>query len=301
MAKIERLAEKLNLNIRLSGLNINVVSIAKVEPDPNWYVANHSHHDFEFHIIPRGMGHIRIEDREFVVKGGEFYITGPHVMHEQRTDGRNPMEEYCLECEIDEVRESPDPPASSPSEAGRLIDMLSCSYPHAFTDASGVAAVFDRLYGELDEEKAGYHLKIQALIIEILVDLFRMILNCVHAKYACHVPEKSVDEVRVNRILYFIGNNYKESITISDMAGALFLTPRQINRLMRKEFGRTFHGYLVDFRLSVAKRLLAETDMPIEAIAREAGFSSNYYMYQVFKAHNLPTPAALRAKRADAM
>lgn len=299
VAKGEMQAESLNLNILLGGLTVKVVSIARVSPNKYWYVAKHSHHDFEFHIIPEGKGFIRIEDQDFEVCGGEFYITGPHVMHEQRADSGDPMGEYCLECEIGSVGGMPAPCATSAQEVRLVTGILSRAYPRAFPDTAGVSSLFERLYRELDERQAGYFIKIQALILEILIDLFRMVSEATNAKFAYQVPQKSVDAFRMERILHFIGTNYRGAITLSDAAGALFLTPRQINRLMQKEFAQTFHEYLMEFRISVAKRLLAETDMPIESVAREAGFSSNYYMYQVFKFRNLLTPAGYRAGAAS--
>ena len=61
-----------------------------------------------------------------------------------------------------------------------------------------------------------------------------------------------------------------------------------------KKFNCTFHEYLSKYRIGKAKKLLEKTDMPIEQVAFESGFSSHYYMYQVFKKENIGTPLNYR-------
>ncbi|MBZ9685990.1 AraC family ligand binding domain-containing protein [Clostridium estertheticum] len=74
-------------------ININVISFAKLEAGSDWSVMNHCHSGFDFHIIPIGRGHINIQDTDLTVNKGEFYITGPYVMHSQVSDSEMPMEE----------------------------------------------------------------------------------------------------------------------------------------------------------------------------------------------------------------
>ena len=177
-------------------------------------------------------------------------------------------------------------------------EVLRRCYHRPFRDSCGVAGLFERLFDELEFRPAGYYVKSQALIVGIVVELFRLVSAAADADISYAVPMKSVAERRIERLAYFVGNNYRQPITVSDAASALFLSPRQINRLMRMGFQRTFHGYLSDFRIAVAKRLLAETDLAIDAVADEAGFSSSIYMYQVFKRNGLPAPARYRVESA---
>ena len=45
-----------------------------------------------------------------------------------------------------------------------------------------------------------------------------------------------------------------------------------------------------------ARRLIASTEMPIAAAAREAGFSNPYYFYRLFEANEGMTPRAYRLR-----
>lgn len=295
MGKPENTLENLNLNILLGNLNIKVIAIVKTLPQKDWYVPYHSHADFEFHIIPFGTGYINIEGQDLTVSKGDFYITGPYVRHFQQSDKNNPMMEYCLECEINILDGISDTFTSTTQENIFLKNILSRPYPAVFKDTLGVSAMFEELFKEVEEQTAGYYLKLQTIIVNILIALFRAVISTENIKYRYTMPQKPVDTLRINRLVKFVETNYQREISLNDVSKVLFLSPRQINRLMKKSFRQTFHDYLRNYRISAAKRLLEEGNLSIEAVAYESGFSSHFYMYQVFKRFNMLPPAQIRA------
>jgi len=127
-----------------------------------------------------------------------------------------------------------------------------------------------------------------------VVSITRSIIKSTNHIYKNNEIKKSPDSLRVNRIINFIETNYINNITLGDVSKALFLSPRQINWVLLKQLNITFHDYLLNHRITIAKKLIRETEMSIENIAYQAGFSSHYYMYQVFKHKGLPSPATLR-------
>lgn len=288
--------EDLKLDIRLGDLEIRVISLLSVAPDRDWNVASHSHTDYEFHIIPNGKGHIEIEGEKFTVNEGEFYITGPYIKHTQASDREDPMAEYCLECEIN-VKEGGSSDPLSLQESRIIQSVLKKPYPRVFKNGH-IAMLFEEVFKEDEERKAGFALKIQILIIDIVLSLFRSVADHDHIKYKYAYSKKSVDDLRLIKLVNYVKANYRTDVSLSQISKALFLSPRQINRLMIKQYGQTFHDYLMDHRLTTAKRLLKKSSMSIEDIAEESGFSSHYYMYQAFKKAGLDTPANVR-KEAD--
>jgi AraC family transcriptional regulator, transcriptional activator for feuABC-ybbA operon len=294
MSQFQYILENINLNILLGNLNIRVVTLVKVEPHAEWTVPNHSHSDFEFHIIPRGKGYLDIEGTKLKVGGGEFYVTGPYIQHRQVSDRADPMAEYCLECEINLLDTISPEYVPSPMENRLLRETLSKSWPVIFQDTLGVASLFEEIFREAAAQEPGYLLHIQSQILLALSSLFRVIVSQENTKPVYTLPVKSVDELRLRRLLMFIEMNYKSSITQEDASRVLFLSPRQMNRLLKKKFNMTFHEYLLQHRLQNAKKLLEDTDLSIEEVAYEAGFSSHFYMYQVFRHFGLPTPALVR-------
>jgi AraC-like DNA-binding protein len=70
---------------------------------------------------------------------------------------------------------------------------------------------------------------------------------------------------------------------------------------MRERFrsvtGNTLHGYLLQLRLSRARTMLAETDMPMKRIADELGYSDIYYFSRQFHQIVGISPSAFRRSR----
>lgn len=287
--------EALNLNILIGDLNVKVISLVVVNPYKNWYVSEHQHYDYEFHMIPSGRGYINIEGRSFEVNGGEFYITGPNVIHEQKTDPVNPMGEYCLECEINVAEEIPNNYINSNDETKAIIEILAKPFAESFKDEYDLPKLFEQLFIESENKRPGYYLKIKILITEILLAFFRNVCKEKNIKNKHYPVAISLDDIRVNKLIKFIEYNYCMNISLKDASGILFLSARQINRLMIKRFGCTFHEYLMQFRLKSAQKMLTDTEFSIELIAEKAGYKSHHYMYQAFHRAGLETPAKIRA------
>ena len=284
--------QDLNMEIMLGCLRIKVVSLVDVPAEPFWHVANHSHTDFELHVIPSGQGKVEIEGYGVNLKPNDFYITGPYVNHMQKSIPTDPMREYCLECDIS-VDEASEQISLTRKESVILIDCLSKTYQKAF-NSPDIVALFESVFEEDRSRDAGFYIKLQLLILDILVTVFRYFSFEEKTRYDYSLSKRATEDLRITKLMNFIKANYKKDILLEDVEKTLFLTARQVNRIMIKKFGCTFHVYLAKYRIAKAKKLLEKTDMPIEQVALESGFSSHYYMYQVFKKERIGTPMNYR-------
>ncbi len=88
------------------------------------------------------------------------------------------------------------------------------------------------------------------------------------------------------------------ALNVSDYAAALGVTPTHLTRACRASCGRTALRLLQDRRLFEARRLLTDTDMPVQQIARGLGFSSAAYFSRAFAAQTGAAPSAYRKARA---
>ena len=74
-----------------------------------------------------------------------------------------------------------------------------------------------------------------------------------------------------------------DPLTARQAAGLIGLTPSYFSTFFRVRVGVTFGRWLRTLRLRVAIRLLEETDLPMPAIASEAGFGSVRSMQRAFR------------------
>ena len=56
----------------------------------------HSNTSYEIHYTERGRGQVTIDGIRRSVEPDTLYITGPGIVHAQRSDPANPVTEYCL-------------------------------------------------------------------------------------------------------------------------------------------------------------------------------------------------------------
>ncbi len=74
------------------------------------------------------------------------------------------------------------------------------------------------------------------------------------------------------KAIAFIASHYRERITASTIAEAGGLSVRQLGDLFRLG-GLTIMGYLTRLRIEVARALLAEENVRLEAVAERARLS----------------------------
>lgn len=83
-------------------------------------------------------------------------------------------------------------------------------------------------------------------------------------------------------------------ITLSDLAGRAGVSPRTLARRFEEQLGTSPGRWLLTQRVTAARRLLEETDLPVEAIAARVGLTSATNLRRRFHTLLGTTPAAYR-------
>lgn len=99
--------------------------------------------------------------------------------------------------------------------------------------------------------------------------------------------EKKEDNLTENgmilNVIEFIRQNYDKEISLSDAADLVGITPEYLSKLFSKEMGINFSTFLVEFRVSIAKRLLANENHKIYEVAEMVGYKDTKYFNKVFR------------------
>lgn len=83
-----------------------------------------------------------------------------------------------------------------------------------------------------------------------------------------------------DRIILYIRDNYREKLTAAEIAEHFHLTPAYLGRRFKTEQGISLNQFLHNYRIELAKQLLADTHFKLEYIAAQVGYSdvSNFYL-----------------------
>jgi AraC family transcriptional regulator, transcriptional activator FtrA len=98
-------------------------------------------------------------------------------------------------------------------------------------------------------------------------------------------------------VLEWMLDHLDEAFTVDDLARRSAMSPRTFARRFVAETGTTPHQWVTDQRVLRARRLLEDTDLPVEAVARDAGFGSAALLRHHFTRCTGITPTAFRTQR----
>jgi LacI family transcriptional regulator len=104
----------------------------------------------------------------------------------------------------------------------------------------------------------------------------------------------AVDDPDLARAVAFIRSHATDPIQVDDVLREVPVSRRWLERRFREVLGRGPAAEIRRVRLARAKRLLAETDMPVPEVARRAGFGSREYLAAVFKSEVHLSPRQYR-------
>jgi len=104
----------------------------------------------------------------------------------------------------------------------------------------------------------------------------------------------AVEDEVVADALRYISENLAAPIRLEQIAGAVAVSPRSLQRRFKAVLGRPVSDEIRRLRVTMAQRLLAEKEMQVAEIARATGFSSPAILYQVFQRELGMPPGAYR-------
>lgn len=269
-----------------------------------WDAARHPYpHTHDFLVVvyfERGTGSLRVDDREWPVEGGDVFVVAPgEVVDGGEQSALAAADGWAVFFPADVID------ASAP---GAFLSWR--AHPLLFPFARGVAggaqrlrvppeerpAFAERLVAlerELRERRDGHHEAVLAHLTLLLVAVSRL---------AADVAGDLVtrDEPLLAAVFDAIEEGYGRQISLRDVAKAAGLTPGHLTTVVRRKTGRTVQQWLTERRMAEARRLLAETDLTVEAVGGRVGYRDAGYFARSFRrSHGLTPQQWRRAGRAD--
>ena len=102
----------------------------------------------------------------------------------------------------------------------------------------------------------------------------------------------------VRRVRAYLERNYRERITIRDLARALRVSESKLSHRYRAECGESVFDTLLRIRVEQSLPLLLK-NLPLKVVAAETGFNSEFYYSRIFRRHFGVPPAKYRKNAAD--
>ncbi|WOD41868.1 response regulator [Nodosilinea sp. E11] len=99
---------------------------------------------------------------------------------------------------------------------------------------------------------------------------------------------------KLDSIFRFIEANYRQPISLNDVAQEAGYSPAYLTNLVQSHTGRTIKQWIIERRMAEAKQLLATTNQSVRHIAEAAGYSDAGYFTRQFRQFHGVSPQIWR-------
>ncbi|HEX3038045.1 MAG TPA: response regulator [Oscillospiraceae bacterium] len=95
--------------------------------------------------------------------------------------------------------------------------------------------------------------------------------------------EQKVNSILIKKVLNYIVESYSGKVALEEIADQMNLSSEYLSHLFTKEVGTSFSDYLKKYRISVAKKLMANSNLKIYEVGEKIGYKDPKYFCKMFK------------------
>ena len=238
----------------------------------------------EICYLAKGTQIYRVGRRDFVLRGGDVFVTFPG---EEHSTGEAPQEKgvlYWIHFIL------PSKPARflncPPSDARQLATQL-MAIPHRhFSGDPLLRALLDEIMAATCRKND----PLQRIFLDVkLVEFLLKVLECSRRN-----PKAGLSN-GINGLLHHIDAQIEGPLTVADLAARMELSVSRFKARFKQEIGIPPAEYVLRRKISEAKRLLVRPGATVTEVAFRLDFSSSQYFATVFKRYTGKSPGALLA------
>lgn len=252
----------------------------------------HWHEEIEFFLVICGEAYAGLGSSNYILKSGEGIFVNANSLHTFKINKGD-------SCIFKSIIFHPNIISGAPEsvfEQKFVLPLLSCSQFEGVKLSPEIKWQYKiiqniRSICESDYKKDdGYEWQIRELLLNAWYEIFQNMKSNIDS----HDVRQSLSKTRAKKMLSFIEANYENPIGLKNIADSANISERECSRCFKKVIGTSPIIYLMKYRVSVASRLLLDTDMTITEICYVVGFKSPSYFIKIFKQYIQSSPQSYR-------
>lgn len=264
--------------------------------DPNW----HFHSEFQIFVVLQGKGTRFVGDHVAPFQPGDLIFTGPNLPHLWQSD-----HEYFA------------------GDSNLVTEGIVLYFPESFLGETFIAKremfrikhLFQKstrgleiLGREREHIRTRMHELVNAsdfdaviVLMNLLNDLSKAVDYKILASEGYSNSLTQTDTERMNRVHAHVMKNFREKLSLTDVADVANMTPESFSRYFKTHANKTFSDFITEIRIGYACKLLIERNINIEQVCFDSGFNTLSNFNRQFKAVTHHSPLAYRKKYASAL
>ena len=257
----------------LDELPLEVSRFGITNPDPEYRIKRWPSQVFVVEYVVSGTGYLEINGEKHQLNAGDAYVIHPGDYCEYYPDKNDPYKKYWVNF-------------TSNMHFSDFLNLYQIN--DRVIKGIDLSECFDEIFAL--EELSNLSENLYLYFSKILYDIFHTIA----------IHQKTMIDARSFDLPVMIRNELKHSIqapiTIEDLAKKYYRSKNDIISQFKKKYKITPYAYLLDLRITMAKRLLMGTDKSVSKIASELCFYSEFHFSGCFKKKVGESPSEYRKK-----
>jgi AraC-like DNA-binding protein len=256
------------------------------------YVPLHWHDEIQFVLVVKGCVSFNVNQSTYYIEENNGIFINSSCLHTAKSFNSEDSEYICFDI---------DPNFLSPSSESIIYQKYVMPFLQSKSNSAialstsipwqnKVLECIDNLFKLYTKQEFGFELHMYSIILNVL---YLMVSNT--TDYITEVSTNAfAGDQRIKEMLSYIHENYKQKLTLEDVAKAANISRSECCRFFKQMTGSTPFEYLISYRINQSITLLKKTNLPVTEIAEEVGFGSVSYYIEKFRKHTNFTPKEFR-------
>ncbi len=249
---------------------------------PDWAGPLHWHSDFEIATAECGVLDYQVGGQHIILEAGDSIFVNGNMLHgikQLSGDMPDPMPNIVfsgtlIASETTTIYQKYIQPIAQCDSLPFVVFRHSDSYHRE------INCLIKDTYTQMNEKKACYELAVQRNISCIFDFISR---NFVDLPKIEATRIQINNQIRLQKMLTYIYENYAELVTLEDIAKAADISRSEAGRCFQTCMGCSPIDALIQYRLQMAHQLLNERTQTLQQISYACGFNSVNYFSRQFK------------------
>lgn len=247
---------------------------------PRYQMPYHWHEEYEILHILEGEFDLALDDESVTLHPGETAFIAAERLH-------GGVSRDCIyECIVFDMRlllKCNDPCKQQILDIHHHAAQLRAFYA---AEEPIIRRIIPAMFQALHDHSPGYELIALGCLYQFLGEMSR------HGAFTPGKTEQSDGKrvLQLKQVFELIESSYASSLTLSDMAASVHMSPKYFCRFFKAVTRRTPVDYLNYYRIEEACNEIAATEKNLTAIALDTGFSNLNYFIRQFKKYKGVTP-----------
>lgn len=251
----------------------------------------HSHSFFELHCILNGeLLYNGSEGLDRKATAGDFLLIAPRKGHyltaltpEAETFAIT-FEPYCQDTDEGNAMQA------------RFNSITEVTAPLT----SDTCRLIELIMQEFHESRSFCTENVKMYLNVLIIDLMRSIFEGDEdSRRRDPIPDRSMHDIRIRELEKYVDDNSSRLITAEELAEHLNISTRHLSNIIKTELNTSPKSFIDSKKASQARKLLLETNLPLQRISEMLGFSEPNNFNRFFKRIEGMSPGTFRSARGS--